>query len=93
VNDLDTRAEAELDGLLGQGKCAGDQGLGCDNGRDGRKGHHGIEQTDRHKPVEGVKTGSGVSQQQRALPEIVQQERGIGQAEPGKLDGAAAEVS
>jgi hypothetical protein len=92
VNDLDTRAEAELDGLLGQGECAGDQGLGSDDRRDSRQGHHGIKQTGRHQSVEGVKTGPGVVQQQRALAEIVQQKRWVSQAKPGKLDGAAAEM-
>src|SRR6266852_4040488 len=43
--------------------------------------------------VEGMLDGAGHAEEDGALPEVVEQERGQHEAEPGQTDGPAPEVS
>src|ERR1700675_1530802 len=84
--------ETELDGLAGDRVRARDHGLAGDYGRDGRQ-HHDRHQDDSGKhPVERVLDGRRVGKDERALREIVEDQRREPQTKPRGLDRLAAEM-
>ncbi len=93
VQHMQPRQEIELDGLLGERECSGNDRL---RGNDGRNG--GEHDQDVVKPVgselkERIRQRLRLDQQQCALPEIVEKQSGQNDPEPGKPDGAAAEMA
>ena len=93
VHDGEPRQEAELDRLAHQRIGAGDDGLARDHGRGG--GEHDQRQQQRfgHQPIERILDGLRMRQHQRALAEIVDQQRRQHEPEPGALDRLAAEMA
>src|SRR5437660_12780151 len=69
--------------MAAQRESAGDDRLGGNERRDRGEGDKGVKPPVRHKPVERVFERRRVSKQQRALSEIVQQQRREDKAEPG----------
>ena len=90
---MHARAVAQLHGLLRQGVHAGDHGLGGDDRGHGRQGHHGVEHDLRHQRVEGVEGLLRVAEEQRALAEVVEEQRGQHHDVPRQADGPGAEVA
>ena len=91
--DLEPGAVPELHRLARQGEGAGDHRLRGDDGRGGRKGDQRVQGPARSQMVEGVLGRGWIPQQQRALPEIVEQEARERDAEPRDLDRTMAEVA
>ena len=104
MHDVEARHEAELHRLLGQGECARDERLRGDDGRDRRERDHRIEERWGHERVErpvertlargaeAARIGTA-RQQERALPEVVEEERGKHDGVPREADRPPAEVS
>ena len=76
VLQLEPRAVAHLDRRARQRKRAGNDRLRCDHRRAGREDHERNERPLRRQQVERVLDRGGVGEQQRALSEIVDDERG-----------------
>ncbi len=93
VLDEHARAEPELDGLARQGKRSGDDGLGRDDGRGGGQSDQGVDRPRGRQPEEGVLLSRGIQEEHGALPEVVQEEAGEDEDEPGEPDGPLAEVA
>ena len=93
VDDAQPGAVADLNGLLHQGKHAGDHGLGGNNRGDGGQGHHGIQEHPGHQPIKRMDGRLRIFQHEGGLPEIVEQEGGKDQNDPGEADGAAPEMA
>ena len=105
VDDRDARKEAELHRLLRQRERARDERLRRDDGRDRREDDHRVEERRRHQRVEGTLdrelAGRGAEtrrartarQQQRALPEVVEEQRREDDAVPGEADRPRAEMA
>ncbi len=91
--DVEPRAVAELHRLAGEGKGTRNNGLRSDDGRRGGEHNQGVEGPVRGKVVEGVFRRSRGPQQERSLPEVVEQQAGERDAEPGDLDRAMPEVA
>ena len=92
VNDCDTRAVMQLHRLLGQRERAGDQGLRGDHGGEGGDCDERIEKVARRQEIERVVDRVRNTQHERALSEVVEQQRGEHQPEPHQADRASAEV-
>ena len=82
-----------MDRLLGEGVCAGDDGLRGDDGGHGRERHHRIMGPPRREQEERVLGGVGVRQKQSSLAEIVEHESRQHHGEPSELDGHSAEMA
>src|SRR5713101_2557266 len=91
--DVEPRDGAELHRLAGEGKGTRNNGLRSDDGR--RSGEHtqGVEGPVRGKVIEGVFCRSRGPQQERSLPEVVEQQAGKRDAEPCDLYRAMPEVA
>ena len=90
--DLKAREQPELDRLPRERKGAGDHGLARDDSGAGRKQHEGDDAPFRHEPEERVLDRFGMGEEQRALAEIVDDEGGEDEAEPGDADRTASEM-
>ena len=66
--------------------CGDDGGGGGDQDEGGQPGFG-------HQTEEGIVDGGGIGQDQRALTEVVQDERGHHQCDPGGDDGFAPEMA
>src|SRR6202162_329062 len=84
---------AELHGLLRERECARDEGLGRDDGGDRRQSDQRVLERAGREKIEWIDRARRVSQDQRALPEGVSQQRRQYQQEPGKPDRPLAEMS
>ena len=94
VADLDAWAVAEVDGLLGEGERAGDQGLGGDDGGHRRQEHEGEERPGWCHPEERlVEVLAAVLEDLGALSEVVEQQGRQDDAEPTEHDRPSAEVA
>ncbi|MET4792977.1 hypothetical protein ABIF64_005155 [Bradyrhizobium japonicum] len=93
VAHLEARQETKLHRLIDQRIGAGDHSLARDHGRRGRKSNQRQHQTLGHHAIERMLDRAGIGQHQRALPEIVDQERGQHEEHPGRLDRLAAEMA
>ena len=93
VADPQPGQEAQRHGLAGDRERAGDHGLRRDHGGDGREHDHGQQRPRRHQQEERVGDGLGVGEDQRALAEVVEGERGEDEEEPGAPDRGPAEVA
>jgi hypothetical protein len=97
VADLEARQKAELHRLLRQREGTGDHGLAGDDGGKQRERDEGHEERFGRQRVERaevlVRHGGRVLQDQRALAEIVDDERGKHQAEPGGTNRVFAEMA
>ena len=94
VADLETRQQAELHGLTDQRIGAGNDGLAGDHRGGGRQNDQRQEQRRRGPDGRTVfSIGVGMGEHQRALSEIVQQQRWQHQTEPRRLNRLAAEVA
>ncbi len=97
VDDFESGEVPELDGLLGEGVDAGDHGLGGDDGGgggeedDGDEGGFGYEAEEMVKL--GFEGGFDVGEDECALAEVVQHQRGHDDEEPAFDEGRTAEVS
>ncbi|MHC2242035.1 hypothetical protein ACVJH7_001342 [Bradyrhizobium elkanii] len=92
VADLEARQEPELHRLADQRIGAGDDRLARDHRRGGGEPDQRQQQHVGHHAVERVLDRAGIGQHQRALPEIVQQQRGQHEEQPARLDRLAAEM-
>jgi hypothetical protein len=90
--DSDARAEPELHGLHGQRKRAGDHRLRRDDGRRHREQNQRVDRPRRCQQVERVLRGRRIFQQQRALSEVVEQQRRQHDGTPVDADRPRAEV-
>ena len=63
-----------------------------DDGGGGGQHHHGHEAPVRDHAEEGIVDGRRVGEQQRALPEVIEHQRGQHHDQPGRLDGPPAEM-
>ena len=93
VQDGEPRQQAELDRLPHQRIGAGDHRLARDHGGGGGEHDHRQQQRFRHQPIERILDRRRIGQHQRALAEIVDQQRRQHEAEPGALDRLAAEMA
>ena len=73
-------------------KRTGERGLGGDHGGGGSQQHHGIKRPRGVEQKKGIAHGLRRARQQRALPQIIQHQRGKHQAVPSQLDRRAAEM-
>ena len=82
----------ELDALLREGERPRDERLRRDDG--GRGGDHEERHLERRRgeQIERIARRGRIAEQQRALAEVVQEQRGKHDAEPGDADGPLAEV-
>jgi len=83
---------AELDRLVRDREDAGDERLRRDRGRGRRERDHRENSPRGHHREERVLERGGVSQEQRALAEVVEEQTRQDDAEPGDADGERTEV-
>ena len=93
VLDLEARQQAQLDRLAGEGECAGDRRLTGDD-----CGHRGEQHQRQQSPIrseqeEGILHRFPVSEDQRALAQIVENQRGEDERDPRHLNRLAAEMA
>ncbi len=91
--DLQARAVPELHGLARQRERAGNQRLGGNDGGGGGERDQREQRPLGREQEERLRGRRAVGQQQRALPEVVQQQRRQHQPKPGQADRLFAEVS
>ena len=93
VHDARARPIAELHGLAREREHAGDERLRSNYGRGGGEREHRVERPAGSECVEGVLCRAGVAQQDRALAEVVEDQRGQHDPEPRGPNRRAAEVA
>jgi hypothetical protein len=93
VNYGHTRQVAEADALLGEREHARDEGLRRDDSRRGREADQGVEETARGQEIEGVRDRLRLREHEGALAEVVEQQGGEREPEPGEADRPAAEMA
>jgi hypothetical protein len=93
VLDVEARQIAHLDGLLGHAEGAGDQGLRGDHRGHGGQAHQRQQRPFGRHQVERVFHGGGVADQQGALAEVIEHQRGHDHREPGQAYRLLAEVA
>ena len=93
VAHLHARQKAQLHGLAGDGVGAGDDRLAGDRRGHGGERHHRIERPVGKQQIERVGDGFGIAPAQRALAEIVEQQRRQHEIEPRGLDRLPAEMA
>ncbi len=93
VENGQPRQQTEVDRLVDQRIGAGDHGLARDDRRSGREHHHGQQQGVRHQAIERVLDRGRIGQHLGALPEVIDQQRGQHETEPGDLDRLASEMA
>ena len=93
VAHLHAGQEAELHGLARDGVGAGDDGLAGDRRGHGGERHHGIERPLRKQQIERIGDGVRLEQHERALAEIVEQQRRQHEEQPGGLDRPSPEMA
>ena len=93
MQHLHAREIAHLHGLGGERKRAGNEGLGGDDGRQGRQQDHGPKRPRRGEQKERVACGGRVAEHQGSLAQIVERERGQHEKIPGELDRDAPKMS
>mmetsp|Transcript_17218 Transcript_17218/g.47289 ORF Transcript_17218/g.47289 Transcript_17218/m.47289 type:complete len:605 (+) Transcript_17218:163-1977(+) len=84
---------AEGDGLARDGVGARDDGLRRDDGRDGGHDDGEVEELVAEQVVEGVVDLAGVADEEGALPQVVEEERGHGDEQPRQADRERPEVA
>lgn len=87
------RQQPELDRLARHGIGAGDHGLAGDHGGDGGQRHQRDQRPGRGEQEERVLDIFRMGQDHGGLAEIVEQEAGEDEAEPGGLDRPAPEMT
>jgi len=87
------RAIAKLNALLRQREGAGDERLRGDDGRRRRHDEHRIEELARHQEIDRVRGRRRVAEEERPLPEVVQDEGGEDEPEPGGANRPLPEVA
>ena len=90
--NLQARQVAQLDHLLGDRESAGDQGLRSDHRGQGCQRHQGQQGPFRRHHEERILHRLRLRQQQRTLPEVVQDQGRHDHHEPGQPDRLLAEV-
>ncbi len=93
VADLEARQQAELHRLPGQRIGSGDHRLARDDRRRRRQHDQRQQQDFRNHPIEGIFDRGGIGKHQRALTEIVDQQRRQHEIKPSGLDRLASEVT
>ena len=93
VHDVHAREEPELDRLLGERIGAGDDRLRRDHGRERGEGNQRVVRPGGGELIERALERAGLHQQQAALAEIIERERGQGDGEPGDADREATEMA
>ena len=93
VADFHARQLAQLHRLAGDGKDAADHRLAGDDGGHRGQRHHRVMRPAWHHGVEQEARGGWPRQQQRALAEIIQQQGGQREIEPGPANGAGPEMA
>ncbi len=93
MHDLEPREQAELDRLAGERIGSGDDRLAGDDRRRRRQKDHRHEPPARGHEIEGILHRLRVVQDQRALAEIVADQRRQDEEQPRRLDRAAAEMT
>ena len=93
VNDRETRAIPQLDRLLCQGERPRDERLRRDDRRQRRDDEERIEKPARREEIERILDRLWHSEEKRALPEVVQQQRGKHEHEEREADGPLPEVT
>ena len=93
VADRHPRQVAQPDGLAGEREHARDHRLAGDDGRRGGEADQRQQRPIGREMVEGVLKGGGVAQDQSTLAEIVEQQPGQDEAEPGEADRRGAEMA
>ena len=93
VLDVEARAVAELNRLPRQRERAGDQRLRRDDRGGGGEADQREAAPSRRQQEERLLGGRRVAQQQRALAEVVQEQRGQHEREPGQPDRPLAEMA
>ena len=92
VGDLQARHVAELDRLPRQREGPRDDGLGGDHGGRRREEDEGEEAPLRREAEQRVGRRRRVRQEERPLPEVVEEERGEDEGEPADADRPGPEV-
>ena len=93
VDDLHARQQAQLDRLTGQREGAGDGRLAGDDRGDGGQQHQRQQRPFGRREKEGIGHCGGIAENQRALAQIIQHQRGQDQHDPRDLDGPTAEMA
>ena len=93
VDDLEPRQKTELDRLAGERIGAGDHRLARDDGGGGRQDDQRHQAPARRQEIEGICDRLRVVEDQRALAEIVADERRQDEEQPGRLDRPPAEMA
>ena len=93
VNDLQTRQVAKLHRLLGERINTRDHGLRSDDGGRSCQDDHRHQQRLRHQFEERVLQRFRIADDESSLAEVIQNERGIDEYEPGALQRLRAEVA
>ena len=93
LDQPETGAVAELHRLPGEGKGAGNDGLGGDDRRKGGEDDKGVERPARGQVIERLGRLSRPGEKQRSLAEVVEQQGREDECEPGQPDRAGAEMS
>jgi hypothetical protein len=91
--DVDAREEAELHRLLGHREGPGDHRLRRDHGGDHRQDQNRPVDRLRDHVEEGIRPGAGMGQHQRALAQVVEQQRRKHEAQPSRADRLLSEVT
>ena len=92
-HDPHARAKPHLHRLPSEREDAGDERLGGDDGRQRRQRDQRNQGPMRRQFVERAVDRRGIGEDERALAEIVQQQRRQHQAEPGAADGAGTDMA
>ncbi|MCY1414475.1 hypothetical protein D9M71_299280 [compost metagenome] len=90
--DKHARDIPKLDGLVCQGKCAGDHGLRSDDGRQCRECDHRQQCPARREQIKWIAHRLRVFQDQGTLAKIIEYQSWQYQNEPGAGNGFATEV-
>src|SRR6266699_682287 len=90
---LHTRTVPELHGLLRERECPRDESLRRDDGGDCRQSDQRVLECAGREKIEWIDRARRISQDQRALPEVVGQQGRQYEKEPGKPDRPLAEMS
>ena len=93
VDDLHTRQQAHLYRHAGNREGAGDDGLRGDDGGGGGQPDHRDQCPVGREVEEGAGDGFRLGEQQRALAEVVENQRRHDETEPGEADRRPAEVA
>ncbi len=91
--DAQTRQQSQAHRLSGHGEDPRDHRLRCDDRCRGRNHDQGIQRPRGRHQVEGIADGRRILDQQRALSEIVHDQRRHDERDPAKADRRFAEMT